>query len=440
MAKGLKITLIGAGSGQFTMGVLRDLLLTKGLHGSQMSLMDINEERLNAVYDVAKRYAAEVGVDIKFEKTLDRRAALQGADFVLNTAMVGGWGRRGIGREVAQKWGYTRGVRMGSFAQLNLFVDIIHDMEEICPNAWYIQSANPVFDGTTLLQRISKIKSVGLCHGQNATYRIAKIIGVPEPEKVEFQCYGVNHFIWLTKFTYQGQDLYPVLDKWIEEKAEEYWAGECPISDDLGPKAVDVYKRLGLFPIGDTVTPGGGSSFRFYHADKETELRWKEDPAAWFERHISHVGGEVEKMINVSKDPGAKVTEVWPLEPTHESIVPIMNAIANDEPGIYQVNIHNKGCVPGIPDDVAVDIPALVSASGMQGLRLDPLPRRIMCHLTEKIVGMERNLEAFQSRDRNALLEQVLANPETRTIEQARGVLADLLALPENAGLAEAYK
>lgn len=436
MAKGVRISLIGAGSGQFTLGVLRDLCLTEGLQGSTMSFMDINEERLDAVHNVASRYAAEFGADFTFEKTLDRRKSLEGADFVINTAMVGGWGRRGAGREIAQKYGYTRAAGLGSFHQFQLFMDIIHDMEELCPNAWYIQSANPVFDGTTLISRRSKIKAVGLCHGQNAVIKIARVIGVPEPEKVEYQCYGVNHFIWLTKFRYQGQDMYPVLDEWIEKKAEAYWASpECWFSEDLGPKAVDVYKRLGLFPIGDTVTPGGGSSLHYYHTDKATEERWKEDPAAWFDRHIRNVTERAAEVIRVAGDPSVKVTELWPPEPTHESIVPIMDAIANDRPGMYQVNVANKGCVPGIPDDVAVDIPALVSAAGIQGLRLDPLPRRIMTHVNEKIIRMERNLDAFESRDKNALLELLLAHHETRNIDQARGMLEELLTLPIYADL-----
>ncbi len=433
MGRAVKISLIGAGSGEFSMGIVRDLCLTPGLHGSLVSLMDINEERLNATYSVATRYAQELGVDLKFEKTLDRRASLRGADFVLNTAMVGGWGRLDAAREIGRKWGYYRFLRLGSFDQLSLFMDIIHDMEALCPDAWYIQSANPVFDGITLIGRKSKIKAVGLCHGQLAVKKIARVLGY-DPEQIEYQCYGINHFIWLTKFRHHGEDLYPVLDKWIAEKAKDYWA-TCDISDDLGPKAIDVYKRLGLFPVGDTVTPGGGSSFAYYHTDKATEERWKEDPRLWFDRHIQHVNRAVAEMARATNDPNAKLTEIWPPKPTFENNVKIINALANDVPGIYQGNVPNKGAIPGIPDDVAVDIPALVSAAGIQPLHMEPLPRRIMVHIWDKIGHMERNLEVFESRDKGALLELLLANPETHSIDQARGVLEELLELPANANL-----
>jgi alpha-galactosidase len=86
-----KISVIGAGSGEFSLGIVRDLCLTKGLAGTTVSFMDIDAERLDAIQNVASRYTAEVGADIRFEKTLDRRESLDGADFVINTAMVGGW-------------------------------------------------------------------------------------------------------------------------------------------------------------------------------------------------------------------------------------------------------------------------------------------------------------------------------------------------------------
>jgi alpha-galactosidase len=437
-----KLSIIGAGSGQFSLGIVRDLCLTEGLAGSTVSFMDIDAERLDAIQDVAARYTAELGADIRFEKTLDRRESLDGADFCINTAMVGGWrGWSGSGAiEIAHKYGYTGRFRLGSFHQFKLFTDIIHDMEELCPNAWYIQSANPVFDGTTLLTRESSIQCVGLCHGYHGVYGMARTLGL-DPAKVEWQAYGINHFIWLTKFTYEGRDAYPILDAWIENEAEAYWASDkCDISDHEGRKAVDVYKRLGLFPIGDTVTPGGGAKFDVYHRDPEVARRWQEDPHGWMERHIKHVFAAVEQFKKVAEDPSIRVTDVYPTTRTNETNVAIMDALVNDKPSIFQVNIPNKGCIPGIADDVAVEIPALVSASGIQGLHVDPLPRPIMVHTMDCIQRMERNVQTFQSRDRGMLLDMLLIHPQTRSPEDARACLEEVLALPFNADMNEWYQ
>jgi alpha-galactosidase len=437
-----KISVIGAGSGEFSLGIVRDLCLTKGLAGTTVSFMDIDAERLDAIQNVASRYTAEVGADIRFEKTLDRRESLDGADFVINTAMVGGWrGWSNSGApEILAKYGYTSRLRLGSFHQFKLFTDIIRDMEELCPDAWYIQSANPVFDGTTLISRTSKIKAVGLCHGYLGVYELARTIGL-DPKEIEWQAYGINHFIWLIKFTHRGRDAYPLLDAWIENEAEAYWASDrCDISDHQGRKAVDVYRRLGLYPIGDTVTPGGGAKFDVYHRDPEIAARWQEDPHGWMERHIEHVFATVQQFKAVADDPTARVTDVYPVERTRETNVAIVNAIVNDQPAVFQVNVANRGCIPGIAGDVAVEIPALVSASGIQGLHVDPLPRPIMVHVMDHIQRMERNVQTFQSRDRGMLLDMLLIHPDARSPEDAKACLEELLALPFNADMAEWYQ
>jgi alpha-galactosidase len=438
----VKLSIIGAGSGEFALGIVRDLCLSEGLAGTSVSFMDIDGERLDAIHSVASRYTAEVGAEIRFEKTLDRCQSLDGADFVINTAMVGGW--RGWSQsgalEIARRYGYSGRFRLGSFHQFKLFTDIAHDMQALCPDAWYIQSANPVFDGITLFTRETEIRAVGLCHGYLGVYALARTLGL-DPEQVEWQAYGINHFIWLTKFTYQGRDAYPRLDAWIESEAEDYWASDkCGISDHQGRKAVDVYRRLGLYPIGDTVTPGGGARFDVYHRDPEVARRWQEDPRGWMERHIEHVYATVAQFKAVASDPGVRVTDVYPTTRTRETNVALIDAIANDKPAIFQVNVPNRGCIPGIADDVAVEIPALVSASGIQGLNVDPLPRPIMVHTMDYIQRMERNVQTFQSRDRGMLLDMLLIHPQTRSPEDARACLEEVLALPFNAEMAEWYQ
>jgi alpha-galactosidase len=281
---------------------------------------------------------------------------------------------------------------------------------------------------------------VGLCHGFQGVLNVARVIGL-NPDEIEAQSYGVNHNIWLKKFFYNGKDALPILDDWVRNKAVEYWnSPECKFSDEMGPKVVDLYKRLGLFPIGDTATPGGDCYHRWYHADKITEVKWKEDPDAWNERHIQHVNNSVTAFTQLAANKRQKATSVFPPDKTHETNVSIIDAIYNDHPAIFQVNIPNHGCIPGIANDVVVEVPALVSATGIQGLHVGDLPKRIMFLLEDHILGMERDLEAFLSRDRKMLLEYVLSNPWTRTIEQAESLLDEVFSLPENIEMAEYYK
>jgi len=307
----VKISVIGAGSAVFSLTLIRGLCTSECLEGSTVSLMDIDEERLSAAYALLRRYAEELGVRLKVEKTMDRRESLRDADFVINTALAAGHHRLREGWRVARSMGYRHGGSLHvmhdeafwmNFYQFRLFESILEDVLDVCPDAWYVQLANPVLAGITYLGRkYPEAKIVGLCHGFMGAYRLADALGL-ERSRVSFEAIGVNHFIWLTSFRYNGEDAYPLIDEWLEREASRYWE-RCPPSDPLGPKAFDLYKRLGLFPVGDTCTPGGGSWPHWYHLDDETERRWREDPSGWWEGYFKWVSRRVEELLSMARDP-----------------------------------------------------------------------------------------------------------------------------------------
>ena len=219
-----QVTIIGAGSVVFSLGLVKDLCLTEGLKGSKVCFMDIAEERLDIVYRLAGRYAEDLGADLEFERTLDREASLREADFVINTATVTHneyfMKRR---RELTARHGYFYArTGMPEYHNLQLMLDVARDMERICPDAWVLLAGNPVFDGTTLMGRETGIKVCGLCHGHYGYRAIARTIGL-DPDRVTWQAPGLNHNIWLTHFYQDGQNVYPLLDAWIENEIEAYW-------------------------------------------------------------------------------------------------------------------------------------------------------------------------------------------------------------------------
>lgn len=115
--RAVRIGVIGAGSAQFSLGLVRDLCLTESLTGSQVAFMDVDAARLDLVWCLATRYAADVGADLHFERTRDRAAALRDADFVINTALVGGHDAEEDERRVAAAHGYYRGLHLNRFHQ-----------------------------------------------------------------------------------------------------------------------------------------------------------------------------------------------------------------------------------------------------------------------------------------------------------------------------------
>lgn len=131
-------------------------------------------------------------------------------------------------------------------------IDVAKDIERICPDALLIQSSNPVFEGCTAITRSTRVKTVGLCHGHYGYRDIADVLGL-EREYVSAKMCGFNHWIFMTDFRYKGIDAYPLIDRWIEEEAEEYWKKPRKYSDQqMSRAAIHQYKMFGLMPIGDT--------------------------------------------------------------------------------------------------------------------------------------------------------------------------------------------
>ncbi len=449
MSTPIKIAVIGAGSAQFSLGLVKDLCLTPGLTGSLVHFMDIDPDRLAMIHRLAERYRDELGTDLQIDSTTDRRAALQDADFVINTASAQSHHQQRAIRELAEQYGYYYGrVNLGNFYNLRLMLEVARDMEEICPDAWLIQSGNPVFEGCTLMTRETSIKVCGLCHGHYGVYGIAQTLGLDlsNPRDLTWQAPGLNHNIWLTHFFYRGEDAYPLLDEWIATKGEEYWRTHVATRThdiQMSRGAIHQYRMYGLMPIGDTPRRGGW----WYHTDIQTKKYWFGEPWGGPDTElarplfVANLEKRLAEMTRIANDPKASVVEAFGAEKTREQQVPIIDGLVNDNEGYFQVNVPNKGALAGVPDDVVVEVPAIVNKKGIQPLRVEPLPAKIMVEqILPEWLDMERELLAFKTRDRSMLLWSVLDSHQTRSYDQAVEVLEALLAMPGHGEMNEYYQ
>ena len=442
-----KISLIGAGSAGFSLNIIRDICLTPNLQGYTISLMDINRERLEGVYRLCKRYAAEIGIRLDIEKTTNRRASLQGATFVINTALAGGHQSLSDGWEIGKKHGYRFGGSLHlmhdegfwiNFNQFKLFESLAEDILKICPEAWYFKIANPVFAGSTFVGRkYPQLKFVGLCHGFGGIFNIIWKLGL-EKEHVTYEMPGVNHYIWLTKFFYKGQDAYPLLDRWIAEHREK------PDEQDgeLCPKKIDMYRRFGAYPIGDTGSVGGGSWPWWYHADAKTEKRFREDPDSWWMGYQKGTAETAVEIQRITADKSVRLSEIYKPERSGELVIQMVESIACDIPRVLIGNILNRGgLVPGVPEDLAVEVPVYVSGGGLRGIQTSPLPAGVLAYLLRDYAAPANiELAAFEKRSKKLLLELIMMDPWTRSREQAENVLDEILSLPYLAGMRAHYK
>ncbi|MCL2841140.1 MAG: hypothetical protein FWE05_10260 [Defluviitaleaceae bacterium] len=433
----IKISIIGAGSSVFSLNMIRDLCTTKNLSGCTVHFMDIDEGRLDASYTLCKRYADECELKLELLKTTNREECLTNADFVINTALHVGYDKWIEGWEIAKKHGYSYGGSLHimhdegfwiNFYQLKLIEDVYLDIQRICPNAWYLLVSNPVSAGVTYMKRkYPKAKIIGLCHGVGGVHHISNVLGL-NPKDVQFEVSGVNHFIWLTHFTHKGQNAFPLLDRWIKEKSEEYFK-TCRISDAVGPKAVDLYKKFGVFPIGDTGNPGGGAWAWWYHTNADTEKKWNEGPDWWFKEIYFNANKVlVDSIHSAAYDIETPVTDVFPPGNTGEPMIKVIESIAFDIPRMIVTNIINDGeYVAGVPKDFQVELNTWVDAQGVRGVKQKPLPLAVQAYMqSDRIAMINMELSAYEHGDFNGLLSLIMMDPWTKTEQQARDLINDI--------------
>jgi alpha-galactosidase len=437
VVKTVKIAVIGAGSATFSLGLVKDLCLTENLKGSIVSFMDIDAARLANITALAERYSRELGADLRFEQTTDRQQALADADFVINTADAKGHYHARAVRELTARHGYYYGAAsIGHFYNFELMLGVARDVERICPDAWLIQSGNPVFDGTTLMARLTRAKVIGLCHGHYGYLDICKTPGL-DPARVTWEAPGVNHCIWLTHFLYDGANAYPILDRWIEEEGPRYWETHVATRThdiQMSRGAIHMYHLFGLMPIGDTPRQAAW----WYHTDLETKKRWFGEPWGGPDTelarpvHVANLEKRLAQIAAIVRDPDARVSDVFGTTRTREQQVPIIDALAHGRGGRFQVNVPNAGgVVEGIAPDVAVEVQAWIDQTGVHPLRMTPLPRKILLQVIQpKVLHMERGIEAYLTGDKRLLLYNILDNHQIRSYDQAVAVLEDLLAMP----------
>lgn len=199
-----RITIVGAGGYVFPFRLIGDLLSFPALQDATLCLMDINADRLSRVAAASRELISHHGLAAVVEETTDRRAALTGADFVIITFQVGGVEAYRHDVEIPRRYGVdqTVGDTVGPggvfrfLRSVSSYRQIVADAREVCPEAQFINYANPMAMATGYLNALGA-PTVGLCHSvQGTTRMLARTLGVPY-EEVNYRCAGINHQAWV---------------------------------------------------------------------------------------------------------------------------------------------------------------------------------------------------------------------------------------------------
>jgi alpha-galactosidase len=240
-----KIAMIGAGSLIFCKTLVMDILATEALQGSEICLMNRTKPKLSKMEAFVKKVIKENGLPAKVTATLDRRAALDGADYVINMIQVGGVEAFRMDYEIPLKYGVDQCIADsigpgGIFRALRtipVLADMAADMNELCPGAILLNYANPMGANCSALGSVADVQFIGLCHGVQTTLDlISRYVDVPK-DQVDYVCAGINHMAWFLSLSDKrnGKDLYPLLKCNIEKP--EYYVNEkvrCEVMRHFG--------------------------------------------------------------------------------------------------------------------------------------------------------------------------------------------------------------
>src|SRR4029077_20098675 len=215
-----KSTLIGAGSTVFARNLLGDILGHEELAGSEIALFDIDRERLATSELVARRGAETLDAPAKIVATTDRRAALDGADYAINMIQVGGYEPCTVTDfEVPKEFGLRQTIAdtlgiggiMRGLRTIPVILDMCRDMEELCPDVWFLNYTNPMAMNCRAVSRETSVRTVGLCHSvQGTAFELSVDLGIPYRE-IDYLAAGINHMAFYLRFSRDGEDLYPRL-------------------------------------------------------------------------------------------------------------------------------------------------------------------------------------------------------------------------------------
>jgi len=407
-----KITFIGAGSLGFTEGLVRDILTFPLLQDATLALMDIDSERLEFARQKVSKIIAAGRYPARLTATLNRAEALEGADVVLTTILAGStevW-RHDI--EIPKKYGVdinvgdTRGPS-GIFRFLRTLppmLDIVRDMERVCPDAVLLNYTNPMAMLCGALQRQTRLPVTGLCHSvQGTAMMLAGWIGAPY-EEVTYTCAGINHQAFYLKFEWKGRDAYPLIRRAVTERPEVY--NEEQVRNEM-------YLHLDYYP---TESSGHNSEYNpWFRKRPDLIEKYCTHGTGWNPGEYAYILKEYQTTEQSWKD-GVRVElarEVTrgDLERGQEYAAYIINALKGGEPFGFNGNVPNTRLITNLPEGACVEVPVYVDRGGFHPVHVGALPPQLAALVHTSSIIEEMAIEAALTGNPRLVMQACLHDP-----------------------------
>jgi alpha-galactosidase len=421
-----KITIIGAGSVEFTRSILADLCAYDELHGTlEIALHDVHAERLAYALLAAGQLIerSNAGYDVSAHES--RASAFDGADYLINEIQVGGYAATRTDFDVPRKYGLRQTIAdtigiggiMRGLRTIPVMIEMADEMVERCPDGLLLNYTNPMAMvpwGIWSGSRLPASNVVGVCHSVRDTHAfLARTVGVPQ-ERIEFRTVGFNHqcFVYVFRDRETGEDLYPRLGAVVEADPE-----------GLGRRVrVELFKRFGYFPTESSEHSAEYVPWFLAHDDQvaryrievDEYLRRSEDNLAEWE--------QVESALDAGEE--------LEVERGDELASQFIRALESGVETELYGNVRNEGLIEGLPEDACVEVPVKVGRDGVEPMRFGAIPPQCLALNRTFLNVVELTVRAVVEGSRELVVQAALVDPNTAatlTVDRIVDMVDDLL-------------
>lgn len=407
-----KITFMGAGSTVFAKNVLGDCMTTPALEDARIALYDIDPNRLEDSKLMLEAINNNVGGKATITAYLgveNRKAALRDADYVVNAIQVGLYDPCTITDfEVPKKYGLrqTIGDTLGiggifrALRTIPVLFDFAKDMEEVCPDAWFLNYTNPMVSLTGAMLQYTPIKTVGLCHSvQVCAKGLLEGLGMPYNDQIQWKIAGINHQAWLLELSDKGKDLYPEVKKRAAARSEKH--------KDM--VRYEVMKRFGYYITESS--EHNAEYMPYFIKDKYPELIEKFNiPLDEYPRRcVSQIAAWEQRREELVKNPHLSHSR------TLEYASYIMEAMETNVPYKIGGNVLNTGLITNLPQNAVVEVPCLVDASGISPCYVGDLPEQCAAMNRTNLNVHLLAIQAAVTRKKDYIYQAALMDPHCQS-------------------------
>lgn len=446
----VKIGYIGGGSRLWAKKLTKELALNDALSG-EVVLYDTDYEsaQRNAEFGNWVQERENAISDWEYRAVESRGEALDDADFVILSTQYPPNESMKYDLEIPQEYGINQAVAitsgpggiMRAMRTIPVYRDIAASVREHCPDAWVLNYTNPVTYVTrTLYEEYPDINALGLCHevfhAQNLLAEIAADqfgISKPERDEIEVNVQGVNHFTWVDEARWNGHELLPVVEQYLEEEGNvrEYTRAELEDAvHDMHPGfqvnsqvTYELFKRFGVLPAAGDRHLVEFASWFLQGEMPEDLNRWGvlRTPSSY---RLDRWDGEVDTIQQFIEG-----EEEFELAKTGEVITELMEALSGLSDMRTHVNLPNEGQMQAVEEGAVVETNAVVTQNNVRPIVSGSLPRPVRTQITQQIDNQETIIEAaFNGYDVDYAFQGFLNDPQVKTLQTtaARDLFAEM--------------